>query len=324
MADTRNSAEYPVHVGYWTNWSYGRVAGATITLDSRQGTFLTAFLAVFVTFVGNRLWKIMCFGLHQYFSSKRAEDGLYHQRQMILRNSANEMNSLGNFLSVLAAWRQKADSPFYRMLPLIGLSMSCVSAFTVASIFSSKISSAMGNEVLISSPSCGIVSENTEDSQKLQTIFSPWGSRQMGSAANYAQKCYSNASVDGCGPFIRRQLPTTVDRNASCPFKGGLCRNNAGNIKLDTGLFNSHTDLGLNAPQSLRFTMRIVNHCAPLISEGHKKVFNYSNDMSYVRYFYGQRKNAGNLTHTYQYQERTNSKILFDDLTLFDQDYNMG
>ena len=323
MADIRNSAEYPVHVGYWTNWSYGRITGATITLDSRQGTFLTAFLAVFVTFVGNRLWKIICFGLHQCLSSGKAEDGIYHQRQMILRNSTNEINSLGNLLSMLLAWRKKADRPFYRMLPLIGLSMICVPAFAVASIFSSKISSAMGNEVLISSPSCGIPSENTQDPQKLQTIFSPWFSRQMSTSANYARKCYSNASVDGCGPFIRRQLPSTVDRNASCPFES-LCRNKDNNIKLDTGFLNSHTDLGLNAPQNLRFTMRIVNHCAPLISEGHKKPFNYSDDLSYVRYFYGRRKNKANFNHTYQYQKRTNATRLEDEFDNVDDDYSIG
>lgn len=52
MADLGVSDEYPIHLGFWTNWSHGRVKGATITLTHRNGALLTAFLALFVAFAG--------------------------------------------------------------------------------------------------------------------------------------------------------------------------------------------------------------------------------------------------------------------------------
>lgn len=322
MASPGGSIEYPVHIGYWTNWSHGRVAGATITLG-RNGALLTAFLAVFVTVVGTRLWRIACFALHQYLSSDEAQDGLYHQRQAILRNSANEMDSAGNLVRILVAWRRKASRPFYRILPLFGIALLSVAAFTAAGILSSKVGTAMGKEVLISSPSCGIPFLKTHDPEKLSTILQPWDAQRMMSFANYAEKCYSNNSVEGCGPFIKRQLLTTVERKASCPFKG-LCRSEDHNIKLDTGPLNTHKDLGLNAPQNLRFTMRIVNQCAPLITEGFKRNFNYSNDISYMRYYYGNQGDTGAKNHTYEYRQRSDSLMFFENFTTAYPDYSIG
>jgi hypothetical protein len=48
-------AENNVVLGFWTNWSENSTKGATITLTKTNGGFLTAALAVFVTYVGSRL-----------------------------------------------------------------------------------------------------------------------------------------------------------------------------------------------------------------------------------------------------------------------------
>lgn len=54
------SLDYPVFLGVWTNWSLGgRVTGSTITLTHRNGALLIAFIALFVTFSGSRLWRIL-------------------------------------------------------------------------------------------------------------------------------------------------------------------------------------------------------------------------------------------------------------------------
>lgn len=78
--------EYPVYLGAWTNWSHGKISGLTITLTNQNGALLTAFLALFVTFTSTCFWRILSFTLHQHLSSSSAQDGLYHQRQSILRN----------------------------------------------------------------------------------------------------------------------------------------------------------------------------------------------------------------------------------------------
>lgn len=203
MVSGGDSVPHPVHLGYWTNWSYGRLTGSTITLD-QNGVLLTAFVAVFVTFVGNRFWSLACFALHQYFSSAKAQDGLYHQRQIILRNSANEMDGLVNLFRMLSAWRRRTDRRFNRLMPLIGFAVLNVAAFHVASIFSSKVSSAMGSEVLVSSASCGIPWERTYDDNKVQTILSPWDARRMTTFNTYAQQCYLNSLTEGCGLYIKK------------------------------------------------------------------------------------------------------------------------
>ncbi|KAI1868746.1 hypothetical protein JX265_006725 [Neoarthrinium moseri] len=60
------------------------------------------------------------------------------------------------------------------------------------------------------------------------------------------------------------------------------------NILIDSGPIDSHSDLGLNAPQDERFSFRVVLHCAPLVTEGYRSTLNISSDRSFARYFYGE------------------------------------
>ncbi|KAK0614802.1 hypothetical protein DIS24_g11914 [Lasiodiplodia hormozganensis] len=51
---------FDVYCGVWTNWSRGKVLGATLTLSREDGNLLIAFLAFFVTAVGEEqetLWQ---------------------------------------------------------------------------------------------------------------------------------------------------------------------------------------------------------------------------------------------------------------------------
>lgn len=65
MDSFEQSTGYSAYTGVWTNWSHGRIFGLTLTLSHRNGAFLTAFLALFVTFVGTCFWRITKFALHQ-------------------------------------------------------------------------------------------------------------------------------------------------------------------------------------------------------------------------------------------------------------------
>ncbi|KAL9616477.1 MAG: hypothetical protein Q9160_008672 [Pyrenula sp. 1 TL-2023] len=313
MADLGAATNYPVHVGVWTNWSLGgQVTGSIITLNHRNGAFLTAFLALFVTFTGSKLWRIACFTLHQQLMSEKQQDGLYHQRQVVLRNALDEKVGLLSFLRLIWAWRHKATRPFYRLLPIIIFSFVIAAAFILAGIFSSKISSSMGNEVLISSPNCGLFGLNTSASTNTTAyqqaeILDPWNAEKITSYANYAQRCYSETStITNCLPFVKVRLPSTVDQNASCPFQETICRHRDGNIRLDTGYLNSQADLGLNAPLDHQFDLRIATHCAPLKSDNYKRTVYYSVDKPYTEYFYGSQLPNGNKTasHTFMAEQQ--------------------
>ena len=142
-----------VYLGVWTNWSHGRIRGATLTISRRNGGLLIAFLALFVGVAGTSLWRIGCFLLHRYFSSKRAADALYHQRQAILRNASNSQSGLVILLHTCWAWRNFAF--FWRLLPPIIFAVLIFIGFAIAGVFSSAVATSMGQEVLLKSPNCG-------------------------------------------------------------------------------------------------------------------------------------------------------------------------
>lgn len=83
---------------------YGHIQCTTLAMcqvdflhrhNSRSdGGLLSSFIALFVTFSGTCFWRLACFVLHLRFSSYRPEDGLYHQRQAILRNAASGIGPL--------------------------------------------------------------------------------------------------------------------------------------------------------------------------------------------------------------------------------------
>lgn len=327
MANIEIATDYPVHLGFWTNWSHGRIAGATITVTHQNGAFLTAFLAIFITTSGTSFWRIACFAIHQFLSSDTAQDTLYHQRQAILRNAANETNGLGSFIRLLSAWRRKAVEPWRRLVPLLAIALISIALFSGAGVLSSNIGQ-MGNEVLIASPSCGWLDTNSPSSAditKLRSLLYPFESRRMASYANYVQRCYVNgsSSLGNCGPFTKPRLSSAIMRNASCPFDEALCHTKNGNIRLET-IVDSHSDLGLNAPSKLRYATKIITHCAPIVTKGYKETHNFSAETSYTRYFYGPRIGMPRNGYTYEYEQRSWNKFLFENSTSAFADYNIA
>lgn len=169
-----------------------------------------------------------------------------------------------------------------------------------------------------------------------QAIYQPYMSKKVNTLANYVQSCYTNVSeAEGCGSFIKRQLPSTIDRNTECPFQDRICKHSNRNIKLDTGPLGFDTYFGFNLPSSLRYTFRYIFSCAPLAAEGYKRPFNFSNDISYMRYYYGGRNNNGievsnstvfdaNINLTYESVVPSVSQLEFEDSETAYADYSLG
>ena len=289
-------AEPQVYVGTWTNWSHGKIFGATLTLTQTNGSFLVAFLALFVSFSGTSFFRISCFALHHVLSSNKPSDALYHQIQAILRNSASGTTAFLSFFQLLWSQSESRNSrrPVTRVLPILLHSAIIIGAFAVAGIYSSRITSLTGDEVLIWSPVQGPVNftNQTTDLETVTKVFGRYMSKRNNAFANYAQDCYTNAnSTPGnCKTFVKTHLPRVIDRNASCPFDSRLCRSNYGNVRIDTGFLDSHWDLGINAPEPQRIRIRNVLHCSPLVTEGHVVYHNQSDDklpIPYFSYYYG-------------------------------------
>ena len=291
MASTPiSNSDSGVYTGTWTNWSRGSVRGATITLTRRDGGLLIAFLAFYVGLASSSFWRITCFAIHQMLSSDRVEDGLYHQRQAVLRNSATDITGLWHSLQVNWFWRHKADTTFKRMLPLVALCFVNIAIFGVAGVFSSQVSSAAGNEVLVSSPNCGYLNYMADNTTAYYNRwFAPYRTETTVLGASYARQCYqTNANSGSCRTFIRPNISTTLS-TAACPFNDICMASGDMALVLDTGHIDSHFDLGLNAPPKDRLTVRKVTTCAPVTTVGYSRPFHPTNSTAddYIAYYYG-------------------------------------
>lgn len=314
---TESSSEFGVYTGVWINWSHSQTLGRTLTLNRRDGDLLIAFVALFVTIVGTSFWRVTCFAIHYYYSSEAPQDGVHHQRQAILRNAANGASGLWHLIQSVWAWRKNGTRPVTRVFPVILCAAFCVCAFGAASGFSSKVSTSMGNEVLISSSAFGIPDRTNLSAVDILTTQYPLTARQVISYTTYAQQCYTNESdIASCGAFVKPHLASQIIRNSSCPFAPKICHSDSKNIYLDTGLLDIHDDFGMNVPSNQRFQLRTTTHCAPLKTEGYKEHIPATKDTApdgsqymesaYTKYNYGRSLISGNATNaTYEYPDRS-------------------
>jgi hypothetical protein len=310
-----------VHLGVWTNWSHGRIRGATLTMSRRNGGLLTAFLALFVGAAGTSFWKIGCFLIHRYLSSKHAADALYHQRQVILRNASNSQSGLLTLLHTCWAWRRHSLASFRRLLPSILFAILTFIGFIIAGIFSSAVATSMGQDVLLKSPNCGYW---TFDMTSIEQwiLWIPFVSKDVASSLAYAQRCYlQDANPRDCAIFFQSRLQWQTDYNATCPFPGKeICLSDSGNLRLDSGYINSDQHLGINSSPETRFLMRTVVECAPLRTSGYTRNTTtvrtnrtsgatdtddgkLSTDNIITEYFYG-KTNYSVWNSTYQYSAK--------------------
>lgn len=311
-------AQPGVFLGVWVNWSRGRILGSTLTMTQKNGALLIAFVAMFVTFVGSRLWRIACFTIHHTQSTTEPQDAIYHQRQAVLKNADNATAGLMSWYQLLKAWHKIGHRPCYRLLPLATLTFVIAIGFIAASLLSSSITSGMGQEVLVRG-SCGVnilghyiagqdKNPAVEMSPKFFTVLLPFLAQRLVSFSNYAISCYSRkGNKRGCNTYVKSQLPFTSNRSAHCPFEDSMCRLTNGNLLLDTGYLDSHADFGMNSRPEDRFAYRRTTHCAPLVTEGYTSSINSSNSgttKQYTQFLYGLSGPAtntvpGNITYVY-------------------------
>jgi hypothetical protein len=190
------------------------------------------------------------------------------------------------------------------LFAIIALALLISVSFGVAGVFSSHITTDTANEVLLTGANCGpLLGDDPAVSQEAYlTLFEPLQSKRVNTYSDYALRCYRGDSTQGdedCNPYIQAKLKTTVDANASCPFSSELCKLQTGNLIVDTGLLDSHTDFGINAPKANRFQMRLVHQCAPIVTKGFSEPFKANDtDEETLRYYYGDLLSEGGVNYT--------------------------
>ncbi|ETN39471.1 uncharacterized protein HMPREF1541_05695 [Cyphellophora europaea CBS 101466] len=240
-----------IYTGPWVDWSKGALLGSTITLSRGTAPIFTAFLAFFITIVGACLWRSICFTIHQISASPKPKDGMHHQHQLILRNTSSPTEATRAFFESAFFWRNLA--------------------LTASSILSSLVAQSSGSHRLITSNDCGYFAYDNSSSLEVRT--KAMTSKDLNDtvlASSYARTCYEgNDKLNKlqCSSYVKPALKWTAPKNASCPFDHSMCKDGLV-YQLDTGIIESHEDLGINMPSSGRIGFRKVTTCAPIVQDG--------------------------------------------------------
>jgi hypothetical protein len=277
------SLDDDIFLGFWVNRSFGNIRGATLTLDRGRGGLLIAFLALFVGASGRGLWKITRCVLHFALSSDASSDGLYLQRQAILRNSRLALDAAMDLIQACLVWRRRAKGSNQRVLPVASSAVLIAFAIVVAGtefpfqmyslcllmrslgIFSSRVVSTNANEALIAGKGCNANLSISGLDTEYYTVFNMKSAEHL----DYAMKCYqrrNSAQSDTCNLLTRATLPYHMEANATCPFSKEICSKSTENFLLETDFLDSYEDLGMN--KGPRFTVKLKHHCAPLVTKG--------------------------------------------------------
>ena len=247
----------------------------TLTISPSHGPYLISFLALFVGIVGNHLWGIICFILHQSLSTSDDRDGLHHQFQVLLRNSSNGASFLWMMAKLAITWRRRARH-VKRTWLLSVPATAYVAVIALAAVFSSVVTLA-GDEVLARGSACGWMGledtslSNLTTSEASDDAIVGWsvGRWQALKALEYSKACYDINSLgtsSACKLYTTPTISTTVDKQVPCPFGGDICGLPHG-ITVDTGLIDSSAQLGINSPSSSRLKFRKVLSCVPTMAE---------------------------------------------------------
>jgi len=130
-----NQPDWPidqdVYTGFWINRSLGSFRGATVTLDQQVGGFAIAFIALFVGATSRSCWTLTRFALHTSYATSTGQDGVYHQRQAILRNTSLAYDAAFQALKLSLVWRHRAQHAWTRVVSVLFAAVA-ISAISIA------------------------------------------------------------------------------------------------------------------------------------------------------------------------------------------------
>ena len=279
-----------------------------MTLTQREGGLLIAFLGIFVTFTGAATWRIMSYAIHQARAKTGPRTALYHQQQVVLRDNSTSGVAVWEFCRLFWAWRKLATRPFVRSLPLVLLAFCNMILFTLAGVFSSEVTKAAGNETLIISPGCGYQLSNLSSLQSLYAV----DTNGTLAASTYANACYGGSYSVQCNQYVKPHLNWTTERSVDCPFEPSLCIGGSKSAyKMDSGLLDSHGDLGINTPDSQRLQFRKVTTCAVVNGSAHSALVNRTqsdgSNRLFAEYYFGGNGSANDPLFIYNTEDSSGS-----------------
>jgi hypothetical protein len=322
-----------VYTGFWINWAYGSVRGATLTLSGQSSAFFIAFIALFVSLVGGHLWATVAFVASLTRSTTEPQDALYHQQQAVLRNSDSPARVTEGMLKLFWAWKGSARKTRSRTLSFVSFGLFYIAAFAVAGIFSSKISSTDSEVLLVPTPDCGLWAYPYSDGwDPANGTFRDYIYQRFRFFNNinqiyrrshaYVSRCHSfdeplTNQSSNCLPLGKDQIKWSTEFDVACPFDEDMCVADA--IRFDSGFIDSRTHFGINSKED-HVEYRRVTTCAPIKTKGHVSGYVGQDELNYtagdggwtegetfLKYAYGQSGLFGDNT-TYAYSNYTFSE----------------
>lgn len=280
MSQALSASEY-VYEGVWVNWhkDRGSVLGSTLTVNSYLASILSPAIAIFISIAGAQLWRLFQYALHQARATSNARGLLYHQQQVILRNTGTDLNAIYRLIRTAVAWRhRKNEKTFRTSFPLIFWAVVHFSLIILAGLFSSWLLEA-GEDVLSRSPWCGTFDSHyasavgnagkqiTDSGLRLLQEYAHYHNARYAYVKQHIDICQNSENgTEGCDMMPTRNLDWKARiLKGSCPFDGDMCHDSIeGSLSFDTGYISSNRDLGFNAQKADRVALRLSAQCAPL------------------------------------------------------------
>jgi hypothetical protein len=285
MAEAQDPTAY-IFQGFWQNLGKVSSKSLTLTLRPTNATILTNTLALFVAMSGGQLWTIIRFTLHQIRASSRSEmfDMAHNQQQIVLRNATTDVATARLMLNLAWASRENARKVMITCVTIFILAILNATLFMAAGTFSNTLIDA-GSEVLSRSPHCGLWNQTyfnivsngpnptSESAFQLSVEFLAKEINDVQQSLQFARDCYMSGPSQywdsTCGTFQAPRLNWTTASNGTCPFGDEVCSDHSQTIVLDTGMIDTHNDLGINALPGDRLGYRRVTTCTALNDTGH-------------------------------------------------------
>jgi len=292
-----------VFTGTWINYDRGKFLGPRYTVESQSAAIWLAFLAIVITYTGNRVWVMVCFCIYHFRHHEQPRQVFERQQDILLRTtttSAGMIWRLGDHV-----WRWRSTNSIRKSTTtafLIGAILH-FGFFLLAGIWSGWAIGASDNHVIGNSSTCGIWIPKGTD----RVMRGAWSAEahlnSSWAADSYAQNCYgqSTSSSSSCQMLSSREIPWHLVHNVSCPF-GNLCLEgtNAA-FEMDTGDLDIHY-LGINV--NFPMTFRRKTTCSLLRQDGYYSTIIGNPDAeqytTYGVFKYGHRPDSlGNETHAF-------------------------
>jgi hypothetical protein len=256
-----------VYIGFWRDFSQNPVLGSRLTLPFQGAAALLAFLAIVVTIVASRSWRILCFLLHLLGDWSQHGNDAFRQQRILLRNGDTDFGVVIRLARLV--FMRRSGLQRWALVPLLLVGLAHWALFTVAGVLTFEIS--RGSTVLgDGGENCGVWLSDQFPSNPFPLNVTAAEIAWLSSVSNdsltadsYVRNCYDDdEGIGDCNRLVTRRLEWTPTHNASCPFAEGTCADgNQAAFTMDTGNI-SVTQLGINTHS--RFSFRRKTTCAPL------------------------------------------------------------